>query len=96
MVVNCHNRQHKGCNISFYRFPVDQHRRQRWVAFVSRQNEDGSSWQPGDSDRTYSDHFILKEKSDIPTNPDYMQSPRSSESLEPALEKDQFGKFERS
>ena len=99
VVVNCHNRQHKGCNISFYRFPVDQYRRRRWAAFVSRRNEDGSSWQPGDGDRICSDHFILKEKSDIPTNPDYVptvQSPRSSESPEPVKEKDQFGRFERS
>ena len=99
VVVNCHNRQHKDCNISFYRFPVDQDRRRRWVAFVSHRNEDGSSWQLGDGDRICSDHFILKEKSDIPTNPDYVptiQSPRSSESSEPVQQKDQFGRFERS
>ena len=41
IVVNCHNRQHKGCNFSFCRFPVDQDRYRRWVAFVSCQNEDG-------------------------------------------------------
>ena len=99
VVVNCHNWQLKGCNISFYRFPVDQDRRRRWVAFVSCRNEDSSSWQPGDSNRICSDHFILKEKSDIPTNPDYVptiQSPRSSESPEPVREKDQFSRFERS
>ena len=99
IVVNCHNRQHKGCNISFYRFPVDQDRRQRWVAFVSRQNEDGSPWQPGDGDRICSDHFILKKKSDIPNNPDYVpsiQSPCSSEGPERVPEKDQFSRFERS
>jgi len=41
----------------------------------------------------------LKEKSDIPTNPDCVltvQSPRSSESPEPVQEKDQFSQFERS
>ena len=85
VVVNCHNRQHKGCNISFYQFPVDQDHRRRWVAFVSHQNEDGSPWQPGDGDRICSDHFILKKKSVIPNNPDYVpsiQSPCSSEGPE--------------
>ena len=90
VVVNCHNRQHKGCNISFYRFPVDHDRCRKWVGFVSCQNEDGSPWQPGYSDRICSDHFILIKKSDIPNNPDYVpsiQSPCSSEGPERVQEK---------
>ena len=59
------------CNISFYRFPVDQDRHRRWLAFVSLQNED---WEPGDSDRICSDHLNLKKKPYIPTNPGYVLS----------------------
>ena len=98
-VVNCHNRHNKGCKISFYRFPLDQDRRRRWLAFVSRQKEDGSPWQPGDGDRICSEHFILKQKSDIPTNPDYVpsiQSPCSSKRSSQVREKDHFSHFERS
>ena len=74
VVVNCFNRHYKDSTIKFYRFPVDSDRRRQWVAFVSRRNEDGSPWQPKDGDRICSDHFILKQKSDIPTNPDYVPS----------------------
>ena len=74
VVVNCFNRHHKDSTIKFYRFTVDSDRRRQWVAFVSRRNEDGSPWQPKDGDRICSDHFILNQKSDIPTNPDYVPS----------------------
>ena len=74
VVVNCFNRHYKGSTIKFYRFPVDSDRRRQWVAFVSRRNEDGSTWQPRDGDRICSDHFILKQKSDLPSNPDYVPS----------------------
>ena len=97
-VVNCDNRHCKGSSIKFYRFPKDQHRRQRWLAFVSCQDKDGSPWQPGDGDRICSDHFISKEKSDIPTNPDYVpsiESPCSSENPERRREIDQLNQFEK-
>ena len=101
-VVNCYNRHYKDSKISFYRFPKDIDRRRRWLAFVSRQYEDGSPWQPGDGDRICSDHFISKRKSDIPTNPDYVpsirasiQSPCSSESPERLRERGQLNRFER-
>ena len=74
VVVNCFNRHYKDSTIKFYRFPVDSDCRRQWVAFVSQRNEDGSPWQPKDGDRICSDHFILKQKSDIPTNPDYVPS----------------------
>jgi len=38
---------------------------------------DGFLWQPEDGDKICSDHFILKQKSDIPTNPDYIPSTQS-------------------
>lgn len=74
VVVNCYNRHSKHSNRSFYRFPTDVNRRRKWVAFVSRRNADGSSWQPSDGDRICSDHFVLKEKSDVPSDPKYVPS----------------------
>ena len=53
----------------------------------------------GDGDRICSDHFILKQKSDIPINPNYVlsiQSPCSSESPSQMQERDQLSRFERS
>ena len=76
-VVNCFNHHSKDSDISFYRFPVNLDRRRRWIAFVSRRNEDGSPWQPGNGDRICSEHFISKQKSEIPSNPDYVPSIQS-------------------
>ena len=59
---------------SFYRFPTDPDRRRRWVSFVSRQNPNGTLWQPGEGDRICSEHFISKKKSDMPGNPNYVPS----------------------
>ena len=60
--------------ISFYRFPTDAERRNRWIGFVSRQNADGTPWKPGEGDRLCSEHFVAKKKSDLPNNPDYVPS----------------------
>ena len=73
-VVNCHKRHSKGSGIRFYRFSTDPSRRRQWLAFVSRQNPDGSLWEPGDGDRVCSFHFTSGEKSNIPSNPDYVPS----------------------
>ena len=67
VVVNCFNRHYKGSTIKFYRFPVDSDHCRQWVAFVSRQNEDGLAWQPKDGNR-------IKQKSDLPRNSDYVPS----------------------
>ena len=73
-VFGCHNRQTKMIKRSFYRFPKEQDRRRRWLAFIGRKNQDGLFWKPGTGDRICSDHFISKMKSDVPNNLDYVPS----------------------
>ena len=73
-VVGCYHRHSKESTYSFYRFPTNPDRRRRWISFVSRQNADGTPWQPGEGDRVCSEHFISKKKSDLPGNPDYVPS----------------------
>ena len=73
-VVGCHNRQSKYSKSSFYRFPKEEERRRRWIAFVSRKNSDGSAWEPGNGDRICSQHFINGKKSDLYINPNYVPS----------------------
>lgn len=73
-VVGCYNRHSKESTYSFYRFPTDPDRRRKRVSFVSRQNADGTPWQPGEGDRVCSEHFISKKKADLPNNPGYVPS----------------------
>ena len=49
-------------------------RRRQWLRFVSRENEDGSPWQPADGDRICSAHFILGKKSEGAGDPDFVPS----------------------
>ncbi|KPP64939.1 hypothetical protein Z043_116671, partial [Scleropages formosus] len=53
VVVGCRNRRTPGTTLSFYRFPRDPERKQRWIAAVNRQG-----WQPNDGSRLCSTHFI--------------------------------------
>ena len=73
-VVGCHNRQSKYSKLSFCRFPKEEERHRRWIAFVSRKNSDGLAWEPGNGDRICSQHFIKGKKSDLYTNPNYVPS----------------------
>ena len=73
-MVNCYNQHSKHSNRSFYRYLTDVNHRQKWVAFVSCRNADGSSWQPSDGGRICSGHFVLKEKSNVPSDPNYVPS----------------------
>ena len=49
-----------------------------WLAFVCRQNQDGTPWEPGDGDRVCSMHFLSGSKSDVSTDPDYIPSVKTS------------------
>lgn len=51
--VGCRNKRGDKANLSFYRFPRDLARRQKWIAAISRKN-----WTPTDFTRICNDHFI--------------------------------------
>ena len=93
-VFGCHNRQTKKIKRSFYRIPKDSDCRRRWLAFIGRKNEDGSSWKPERGDRVCSDHFLSKQKSDLPTNPDYVPSIRAVQDI-PCVNEGAVARFER-
>ena len=93
-VFGCHNHQTKKIKRSFYRTPRDSDRRRRWLAFIGRRNEDGSPWKPGTGDQVCSNHFLLKKKSDLSTNLDYIPSVRSAQDV-PYVNEDAVARFER-
>ena len=35
--VRCTNRHYKGCGLSFYRFPTDSYRRNKWIATIKKE-----------------------------------------------------------
>ena len=43
------------------------------VGLVSRQNADGTPWEPGEGDRVCSEYFVSK-KTNLPNSPDYVPS----------------------
>ena len=71
-VVGCHNRHSKQCGLQFYRFPTYKDHHRLWIAFVSRRNPDGSTWQPGSDNCVCSAYFISRKKSDLPGSPDFV------------------------
>ena len=73
-VVGCTNRRSADCELSFYRFPADTARRQRWIAAVKRVRLDGSAWQPSPHDRVCSLHFLGGKQVPDPSHPAYAPS----------------------
>ncbi|XP_034429443.1 uncharacterized protein LOC117754583 isoform X4 [Hippoglossus hippoglossus] len=53
VVTGCRNRRTPGTGLSFYRFPRDPDRKQRWIEAVNREG-----WIPNDGSRLCSTHFI--------------------------------------
>ena len=80
-VFSCHNRQTRKIKQNFYRIPKDSDCPWQWLAFIGRKNKDGSPWKPGRGDHVCSDHFLSKQKSDLPTNPDYVPSVRAVQDI---------------
>ena len=67
--IGCTNRFSKGGGISFYRFPTEPERRERWIAAVNRKD-----WAPTNYTWICSQHFVSGSKSDDPLSPNYVPS----------------------
>ncbi|XP_045910750.1 uncharacterized protein LOC123974235 isoform X2 [Micropterus dolomieu] len=72
VVAGCRNRRTPGTTLSFYRFPRDPERKQRWIAAVNREG-----WVPNDGSRLCSTHFI----SAAPLSPE-MKEPGALETMD--------------
>lgn len=55
--ANCNNRSKKGLGISFFRFPTDSAKRERWIAAIKRDN-----WSPSEYSQICSRHFVTGKK----------------------------------
>ena len=74
-----HNRQTRRINQRFYRISRDFNRQRQWLVFIRRKGEDGLPWEPKTGDTVCSDHFLLKKKSNLSTNSEYVPSVRSTQ-----------------
>ncbi len=72
-VVNCHrNTKAHNDKVRFFKFPSNNpEKRQLWIQALKRVNPDGTPWQPTESSRVCSDHFISGNHSPTRTDPDY-------------------------
>uniref|UniRef100_A0A673BED6 THAP domain-containing protein 1 n=1 Tax=Sphaeramia orbicularis TaxID=375764 RepID=A0A673BED6_9TELE len=68
VVAGCRNRRTPGTTLSFYRFPRDPERKQRWIAAVNREG-----WVPNDGSRLCSTHFISGRMLQLPTSNSLLQ-----------------------
>ncbi|XP_061150547.1 zinc finger protein 771-like isoform X1 [Syngnathus typhle] len=68
-VVGCSNRRGDKPNLSFYRFPANIKKRDKWIAAICRER-----WKPTMYTRICNEHFISGAKSEDPLSPDYVPS----------------------
>ncbi|TDH06567.1 hypothetical protein EPR50_G00114840 [Perca flavescens] len=80
VVAGCRNRRTPGTTLSFYRFPRDPERKQRWIAAVNREG-----WVPNDGSRLCSTHFLSGKQVKNPRSPDYVPSVFTSDPLSPEM-----------
>ncbi|XP_073701821.1 uncharacterized protein [Garra rufa] len=80
VVAGCRNRRTPGTTLSFYRFPRDPERKQRWIAAVNREG-----WVPNEGSRLCSTHFISGKQVKNPRSPDYVPSVFTSAPLSPSM-----------
>ena len=66
--IGCYNKYSKG-GVSFYRFPTDREKRNKWISAVKRKD-----WEPNEYTWLCSAHFISGVKSNDPLSPDYVPS----------------------
>ncbi|XP_053296486.1 uncharacterized protein LOC128456365 isoform X1 [Pleuronectes platessa] len=85
VVTGCRNRRTPGTGLSFYRFPRDPDRKQRWIEAVNREG-----WIPNDGSRLCSIHFIsvfphAGKQVKNPRSPDYAPSVFTTAPLSPEM-----------
>ncbi|XP_016388965.1 uncharacterized protein LOC107724507 [Sinocyclocheilus rhinocerous] len=80
VVAGCRNRRTPGTSLSFYRFPRDPERKQRWIAAVNREG-----WVPNEGSRLCSTHFISGKQVKNPRSPDFVPSVFTSVPLSPNI-----------
>lgn len=80
VVAGCRNRRTPGTALSFYRFPRDPERKQRWIAAVNREG-----WVPNEGSRLCSTHFISGKQVKNPRSPDFVPSVFTSAPLSPNM-----------
>ncbi|XP_055070679.2 uncharacterized protein [Misgurnus anguillicaudatus] len=80
VVAGCRNRRTPGSTLSFYRFPRDPQRKQRWIAAVNREG-----WIPNEGSRLCSTHFISGKQVKNPRSPDYIPSVFTTAPLSPNM-----------
>ncbi|XP_052003983.1 uncharacterized protein LOC127658642 [Xyrauchen texanus] len=80
VVAGCRNRRTPGTTLSFYRFPRDPARKQRWIAAVNREG-----WVPNEGSRLCSTHFISGKQVKNPRSPDYVPSVFTSAPMSPNI-----------
>ncbi|KAM9486899.1 uncharacterized protein Hap1MRO34_006798 [Clarias gariepinus] len=91
VVAGCRNRRTPGTALSFYRFPRDPERKQRWIAAVNREG-----WVPNEGSRLCSNHFISGKQEKNPRSPDYVPSVFTSAPLSPnAKEANPFEPYDK-
>ncbi|XP_076027820.1 uncharacterized protein LOC143017088 [Genypterus blacodes] len=80
VVSGCRNRRTPGTALSFYRFPRDPDRKQRWIAAVNREG-----WMPNDGSRLCSTHFISGKQVKNPRSADYVPSVFAAAPVSPEM-----------
>ncbi|XP_045194227.2 THAP domain-containing protein 2-like [Mercenaria mercenaria] len=72
--VGCSNHGRMLKKLSFFTFPKDDERREKWISAVKRVNPDGTKWQPNKYTVLCSDHFIQGKPNRDPAHPDFVPS----------------------
>ncbi|XP_045211364.2 THAP domain-containing protein 6-like [Mercenaria mercenaria] len=72
--VGCSNHGRMLKKLSFFTFPNDEERREKWISAVKRVNSDGTKWLPSKYTVLCSDHFIQGKPNRDPAHPDFVPS----------------------
>ena len=87
--VGCHVSQGKD-DASFFKIKNKRHpdRSEKWIRAISRDNPDGTPWQPSDFSVICSNHFISGQPSIVTSSPDYIPTIFPTNHRRPATKQD--------